>query len=102
MEVGMKHQVLSPTMEYSKEADFRSQMFRIGSDGSQGFARGTKQNVVDDLFVLVSEGSDLFGDGEDHMEIGGRENFGRSLLEPLGTREGVALWAMAVSAAAVA
>jgi hypothetical protein len=56
-------------------------MFKIGSDGSQGFARGTKQNVIDDLFVLVSEGSDLFGDGEDHMEIVGRENFGRSLLD---------------------
>src|SRR2546427_10815375 len=102
MEVGMKMQVLSPTMEYGKEADFRSQMFGIASNGGQGLGHGTKQNVVDDLFVLVSEGSDLFGDGEDHMEIVGRENFGRSLLDPLSTREGLALWAMAVSAAVVA
>src|SRR5437879_12026143 len=102
MEVGMKKQGLAPTMEYGKEADFSSQMFRIGSDGSQGLGRGAKQNVVDDLFVLVSEGSDLFGDGEDHMEIVCRENFGRSLLDPLSTREGLALWAMAVSAAVVA
>ena len=65
----MKRQVLSPTMEYGKEADFSSQMFGVGSDGGQGLGRGTKQNVVDGLFVLVSDGSDLFGDGEDDMEI---------------------------------
>ena len=98
----MKKQVLSPTMEYGKEADFSSQMFRIGSDGSQGLGRGAKQDAVDDLFVLVSEGSDRFGDGEDHMEIVCRENFGRSLLDPVRTREGLAFGAMAVAAAIVA
>jgi hypothetical protein len=95
-------QGLSPTMEYGKEADFSSQMFGIGSDGGQGFGRGTKQNVVDDLFVLVCDGSDLFGDGEDHMKIVREEDFGHSLLDPLCTREGLALRAMAVPAAVVA
>jgi hypothetical protein len=83
MEMGMKRQVLAPTMEYSEKADFSSQMFGIGSDGAQGIGHGTKQDVVDDLFVLVSDGSDLFGDGEDDMEIVCRENFGYSLLDPL-------------------
>ena len=83
----MKKQVLSPTVEYGEEADLSSQMFRIGSDGRQGLGGGSKQDVVDDRFVLVSDGSDLFGDGEDDMEIVCRKNFGRSLLDPLGTRE---------------
>ena len=83
----MKNQGLPPTMEYGKEADFSPQMFGIGSDGGQGLSGDTKQNVVDDLFVLVSDGSDLFGDGEDDMKIVGRENFGRSLLDPRGARE---------------
>ena len=87
MKMGMKQQVLSPTMEYGKEADFSSQMLGIGSDGRQGLGHGPKQNAVDDLFVLVSNGSDLFGDGEDDMKIVCRKNFGRSLLDPLGTRE---------------
>jgi hypothetical protein len=87
MEMGMKQQVLSPTMEYGKEADFSSQMFGIGCDGGQGLGRSTKQNAVDDLFVLVSDGSDLFGDGEDDMEIMCRENFVHSLLDPRGARE---------------
>src|SRR6516164_4055894 len=102
MEMGMKRQVLAPTMEYGKEADLSSQMFGVGSDGGQRLGRGTKQNVVDDLFVLVSDGSDLFGDGEDDMKIVGRENFGRSLLDPRGAREGLAFWAMAVPAAVIA
>ena len=98
----MKNQGLSPTMEYGKEADFSSQMFRIGSDGSQGLGGGPKQDVVDDLFVLVSDRSDLFRDGEDDMEIVRGEDFGHSLLDPLGTREGLALRAMTVPAAVVA
>src|SRR5437899_9635965 len=57
-------------------------MFRIGSDGSQGLGGSPKQDAVDDRFVLVSDGSDLFGDGEDDMEIVCGKNFGRSLLDP--------------------
>src|SRR5437016_7391482 len=102
VEMGMVDQGLSPGVEYGKEADFSSQMLGIGSDGGQGLGHGSKQNVVDDLFVLVSDGSDLFGDGEDHMEIVRGEDFGHSLLDPLRTREGLALWAMAVPAAVVA
>src|SRR6516164_5728259 len=98
----MKNQGLSPTMEYGKEADFSSQMFGIGSDGGQGLGCRTKQNVVDDLLVLVSDGSDLFGDGEDDMKVVCRENFGHSLLDPLRTREGLALRAMAICTAVVA
>ena len=87
MEMWMKQQVLPPTMEYDEEADLSSQMFGIGSNGGQGLGRGTKQNTVDNLFILVSDGSDLFGDGEDDMEIVCRENFGRSLLDPLSACE---------------
>src|SRR6266705_1108600 len=36
MEMGMKKQVLPPTMEYGKEADFGAQMFGIGGDSGQG------------------------------------------------------------------
>ena len=86
MEVGMKKQVLSPTMEYSEKADLGSQMFGIASDGGQGLGGGSKQNAVNDLFVLISDGSNLFGDREDDMKIVCLENFGCSLFNPLGTR----------------
>src|SRR5258708_1570925 len=35
MEMGMENQVLSPTMEHGKEADFGSQMFGIGGEGDR-------------------------------------------------------------------
>jgi hypothetical protein len=87
MEVGMKKQVLPPAMEYSKEADFGTQMLGIGGDSGQGLGRGTKQNAVNDIFVLVSDGGDLFGDGEDDMKIVCLENFGCLFFNPRSPRE---------------
>src|SRR5215469_7827291 len=46
MEVGMKNQGLSPTMEYSKEADFSSQMLGIGSNSGQSLGCGTSERLA--------------------------------------------------------
>ena len=69
MQVGMKEEILSPTVEHGEEADLGTEMFGIGSDGGQGLGRGSEQDAVDDIFVLVSHGGDLFGEGEDDMKI---------------------------------
>ena len=69
MQVGMKEEILSPSVEHGEEADLGAQMLGIGSDGGQGLGRGSEQNAVDELFVLVSNGRDLFGEGEDDMKI---------------------------------
>ena len=61
MQVGMKEQILSPTVEHSEEADLGAQMLGIGSDGGQGLGRGSEQNAVDEIFVLVSNGGDCSG-----------------------------------------
>ena len=95
----MKKQVLSPTVEHGEEADLGAEMFGIGSDGGQGFGRGSEENAVDEIFVLVSDGGDLFGDGEDDMKIVRRENFGCSFFDPFGTSERLALGAMTIAAA---
>ena len=101
MQVGMKEQILSPTVEHGKEADLGTEMFGIGSDGGKGFGRGSEQDAVDDIFVLVSHGGDRFGEGEDDMKIRSRENFRFSFFDPFGTRQGLALGAMSVAAAIV-
>src|SRR5260370_36295869 len=102
MEMRMKKQVLSPTVKYSEKADLGAQMLGIGSDGGQGLGSGSGQNAVDEIFVLVSNGSDPFGDREDDMKIGRLENFGCSFFHPSRTREGLARWAKAGAAASVA
>ncbi len=102
MQMRMEKQVLSPTVKYHEKADLGAQMLGIGSDGGQGFGRGSEQNAVDEIFVLVSEGSDLFGNREDDMKIVRLENFGLSFFDPLRTSQRLALWTVAVTAAVVA
>src|SRR5260370_2054586 len=101
MQVGMKEEILSPTVEHGKEADLSTEMLGIGSDGGQGLGRGSEQNAIDDIFVLVSNRGNRFGEGEDDMKIRSRENFRFSFFDPIGTRQGLALGAMSVAAAIV-
>ena len=101
MEMGI--QVLSPTVEYGKEADLSSQMLRIGSDGGQGLVCGLETECRKrDPCVLLSDGSDLFRDREDDMKIVRLENFGGSFFNACGTRERLARWTVAVTATVVA
>ena len=102
MQMRMKKQALSPTVKYGEKADLGAQMFGIGSDDGQGLGRGSEQNAVDEIFVLVSEGSDLFGNGEDDMKILRLENFGCSFFNPLGTSERLTFWAMTVTTGIIA
>src|SRR6266436_8870558 len=78
MQMRMEKQVLSPTVKYSEKADLCAQMFGIGSNGGQGLGSGSKENAVDEILVLVSDGSNLFGNREDNMKIVRLENFARS------------------------
>ena len=97
----MKKEVLSPTVKYCEKADLGAQMLGIGCDGGQGLGGGSEQNAVDEIFVLVRNGSDLFGNGEDDMKIVRLENFGCSFFDPLGTSERLTFWAMTVAATVV-
>ena len=69
-------------MKHGEEADLGAQMFGIGGNGAQGFRCGPEEKVVQHFFVLVIDGGNLF--------------------RPLGARQGLTLWAMAVSARVVA
>jgi len=69
----MKKQVLPPAMEYGKEP--------ISAPRCLGSAAMVdKVSNVADLLVLVSDGSDLFGDSENDMKIVCLENFGCSFF----------------------
>src|SRR5258707_3088484 len=101
MEKRMKKEVLSPTVKHREKADLGAQMLGIGSNGGQGLGSGAEENAVDEIFVLVSDGSDLFGNREDDMKIVRLENFRSSFFDPLRTSEGLTFWAMTVAAAIV-
>ena len=101
MQMRMEKQVLSPTVKYGEKTDLGAQMLGIGSDGRQGLGRGSEEYAVDEIFVLVSDGSNLVGNREDDMKIVRVENFGGSFLDPLRTSKGLTLWTVAVAAAVV-
>jgi len=84
MEMRVKKQVLSPTVKYSEKAALGAQMLGIGSDGGQGFGRGAEEeNAVDEIFVLVSDGSNLFGNREDDMKIVRRGELRMFVFRPI-------------------
>ncbi len=102
MQMRMEEQVLSPTVKYGEKANLGAQMFGIGSNGGQGRGSGSKENAVDEILVLVGDGSNLLGYREDDVEIVSLENFGLSFFDPLRTCERLTLWTVAVTAAVVA
>jgi hypothetical protein len=102
MQVGMMKQRLPPSVENSEKAELCAEMLRIGGDGAQGFGDGVEQDVVDRSLVVMGDGGDLLRHGEDDVEVWHCEELGSSVLEPLGTRQGLALWAVAIAARVVA
>src|ERR1039458_6752766 len=52
MNVRMMQQILAPGVEHTQKADFRSEMFGVGSDLQQSRGAGTEQEIVNDLLVL--------------------------------------------------
>ena len=72
MEVRMKQQVLSPTVQHGKKADLSAQMFGVGGDLQQGLRAGAEQEVVEDLLVHQRQMRELVRQSEDNVDIGNR------------------------------
>jgi hypothetical protein len=102
MQVGMMEKILSPGVKHGEETDLGGQMFGIGSYGGQGLGRGSEQDAVDEIFVLVGDGSDVFGQRKNHVEVWAVQDFGFSFFDPLRTSERLAFGAMSITAAVVA
>ena len=94
----MKLEVLSPTVQDGKEADFRTEVFGVRRDGFQSLGGGPEENAVDSLLVLESDRGNLFRHGEDDMKVRDLKKFGLAVLKPLGSGQGLTFWAMAIPA----
>jgi hypothetical protein len=98
MQVGMKLEVLSPTVQDGKEADFRPEVFGVRRNGLQRLGRGPEKNAVDSILVLESDRGNLFRHGEDDMKVRDLKKFGLAVLKPLGSGKRLTFWAMAIPA----
>jgi len=101
MQVRMMEQCLAPSVEDGEEAELCAEMLGVSSDCPQSFGSGVKQDVVDRFLVVMGDGGDLLRHSEDDVEVWHCEELGSSVLKPLGTRQGLALRAVAIAARVV-
>ena len=94
-------QRLPLSVEDGEEADLCAEVLGIGGDRAQGFGGGVEQDVVDRSLVVKGDGGDLLRHGEDDVAIGRGQEFGSAILQPLGTGERLALWAVTIAARVV-
>jgi hypothetical protein len=93
MNVRMKQQILTPTMQDAEETYVRPQVRGVSGDCSKGLGCRAEENVVDHPFILVSDGGNLLGNGEDDVKVFGVEEFFLSIFQPLGACERLTCWA---------
>ena len=57
VDMGMKLEFLVPGVKHAEEADLGSEMSGIASDFEKSFCAGTKQQSIDQFFVLPGQRS---------------------------------------------
>ena len=78
----MMSEVLRPGVQHSEHADASAEMARIGGDLQQRLGGCAKQQVVKQTLVAECEWCQLLGHGEDHMDVGHRQQARGLLQEP--------------------
>src|SRR5271167_1271614 len=101
MNMRMVQQILSPGVQHAEEADFRTEMLRIGGDGVQRLRRRPEQDIIDQGLVLERNGGDQVRNGEHDMEVGHVEKLRLTVLEPLRPCQTLALRTIAIAARVV-
>jgi len=57
MHMRVQLEFLIPGVQHAEETDLRAEMSGIASDFEERFRTGSEQEIVDDLFVLQSNGA---------------------------------------------
>jgi hypothetical protein len=101
MDMRMKLELLVPGVKHAEEADLSSEMSGVASDFEKSFCAGTKQQTIDYFFVLQGQRSQLRRQSKDHMDVGHREQFFATCLDPAFAGAGLTLRTMAIATAVV-
>ena len=88
---------LPPSVEHRGYPDLGAEVLGIGGDRAQGVDRRLEQEVVDHRLVVEGDRGDRPGQGEDHVEVGHRQQLGVAVGEPLGARQALTLRAVPVA-----
>jgi hypothetical protein len=88
-------------VQHAEKANFGTEVSGIASDFEKSFRAGTKQEIVDHLFVPQHQWGQVPGECEDHVQIARGEQFLLPRRDPFFASRGLTLRAVAVTAAVV-
>ena len=91
----MLTEVLAPGVEHHRDPDLAPEPLGIPTEALQGLRGRLKQEA---LWISPGRAVDLMGQGEEHMEVGHRQELCAAGLEPALLRQCLALRALAVAA----
>jgi hypothetical protein len=98
MDMRMKPDLLIPIVQHAEETNLCTEVSGIASDFEERFRAGTKQEIVDHLFVLQHHWGQVAGECEDHVQVARGEQFSSTCGNPPFASSGLTLWAMAITA----
>jgi hypothetical protein len=97
VEMGVEEHFLIPGMENRCESHLCPQMLPVLCELEQGLSSGPEEHVVEDWTVLEDDWVEFSGHGENHMEVGCREDLGMYLCKPPCALDALALGAVPVA-----
>src|SRR6266481_7420995 len=101
MNVGMKPDLLVPGVQHTEKTNLCTEVSGIASDFEKSFRAGTKQEIVDHLFVLQHHRGQVVGESEDHVQVVRGEQFSSACGNPPFASSGLTLRAMTITAAVI-
>jgi hypothetical protein len=101
MDMGMKPELLVPGVQHTEETNLCTEVSGIASDFEKSFRAGTKQEIVNHLFVLQHHWGQVAGKCEDHVQVARGEQFSSTCSNPPFASSGLTLRAMAITAAVI-
>src|SRR5580700_5452206 len=97
MQVRMKMQVLTPSVQHGKEADGSTKVPGVGGDGEESFRSSLKQDGIDLSWILKCQATDLPWKSERDVEVRNGQQLRLPVGEPLGASGSLALGTVAIT-----
>src|SRR5262249_32194233 len=101
MEMRMEPEFLIPGVQHAEETNLCTEVSRIASHFEKCFRADTKQEIVEDLFVVQQQRSQVAGECEDHVQVARGEQFSLTGGDPACPSRDLTLWTVTITAAVV-
>jgi hypothetical protein len=88
----------TPRVQHGQAAHLGPEILGVARDVQQALGHGVKQEGIEHAGILKDEGTELLGQGGNHMDVRCRQDFSLSLGEPSGLGRPMTFGATAVPA----